>query len=60
MLHGKIYIDKNGEGKEMLVFVALATDEKDVFATCEADLTAISPEAKSALLEKLNSSLNAR
>jgi len=39
----------------MLVFVALATDEKDVFATCEADLTAISPEAKSALLAKLNS-----
>ncbi len=55
MLYGKIYIDKDGEGREMLVFVALAVDAKDAFTACQADFTAISPEAKNALLTRLNS-----
>ncbi len=55
MLYGKIYIDNNEEGKEMLVFVALTVDAKDAFTACQADFTAISPEAKSAFLAKLNS-----
>lgn len=53
MLRGKIYLDKDNEGGNMLVFVHLV-EEYDVGAV---DYIAISPEAKALFLQMLSGSL---
>lgn len=55
MLYGKIYLDTDKDGRDMLVFVSLAVAEAEKSRACMVDYIAISPEAKSKLLSRLNS-----
>lgn len=57
MLYGKIYLDKDENERDMLVFVSLAGDDIDESRASMVDYIAISPEAKavfSARLERGN------
>ncbi|MBO7293210.1 MAG: hypothetical protein J6V07_04675, partial [Clostridia bacterium] len=56
MLYGKIYLDKDESGQEMLVFAALAAEGAEAASALSADYTAISPEAKTLLLARINRS----
>lgn len=53
MLYGKIYLDKDKDGHDMLVFVSLTGDGINECRACMVDYIAISPEAKEALLARL-------
>ncbi len=54
MLYGKIYLDTDKDGRDTLVFVALVTEASESFRASMVDYIAISPEAKVALLARLN------
>lgn len=56
MLYGKIYLDKDEDGQEMLAFAALAAEGAEASRALSADYTAISPEAKTLLLARINRS----
>lgn len=54
MLYGKIYLEKDTDGQDMLVFVARTTTMGvEAARACMVDYIAISPEAKAALLARL-------
>ncbi len=55
MLYGKIYLDKDTDGRDMLVFVSLCAEGIEQFRACSVDGIAISPEARVVLLARLNS-----
>ena len=55
MLYGKIYLDRDDSGRDLLVFVSLAAESPiERQATECVDYIAISPEAKELLLAKIN------
>lgn len=56
MLYGKIYLDKDEGGQDMLVFAALAAEGAEASRALSVDYTAISPEAKTLLLARINRS----
>lgn len=56
MLYGKIYLDKDKDGQDMLVFAALAAEGAEASRALSVDYTAISPEAKTLLLARINRS----
>ena len=56
MLYGKIYLDKDKGGQEMLAFAALAVKGAEESRAFSVDHIAISPEARAALLARINRS----
>ena len=54
MLYGKIYLDKDADGQEMLAFAALAATGAEASRALSVDHIAISPEARTALLARIN------
>ena len=55
MLYGKIYLDKNESGKDTLNFVSLLSSVENKLTQSKVEFIAISPEAKTAFINMLNS-----
>ena len=55
MLYGKIYLDKNESGKDTLNFVSLLSIVENKLTQSKVEFIAISPEAKTAFINMLNS-----
>ena len=53
MLYAKIYLDKDKDGQDMLVFTSLSAKGIEANRACMVDYIAISPEAKAYFLTRL-------